>query len=272
VYDYLDYRGFLRDALAYEKTQGRISGHRDVATFLGLKSPGHITWILQGKRNLVDEPRRRMAKLLGLTGNALEYFLLLVIHNDTSNPDERRRIFARIAFLQSGRKVTPSRAAARYWTRWYNPVLRELVALHKVRRQDAALVAARLDPPLTTEQVEESLDLLLELGMVSAREDGTLDRCESILSAGENWSVEGIRAFQKSLIELSLRSLSAIPRERRDISTLTFSASHERFQKIRQRIQETRAEILTLIRTDPHPDGIYHLVVELFPALAVEKP
>jgi len=266
IHDFLDYRRFLREALAFEKAQGRIHGHRDVATYLGLKSPGHITWILQGKRNLVGVPLERMPRVVGISGQDAEYFALLVVHNDTSNPEERRAVMAKIAAHQSRRKVKPAQSAARYWTHSRHAVIREMVAITPYRRSDAALIARKLEPPSTEQEAVQSLDLLLDLEMIREGEDGTLVRSDSILSAGENWTVESVRELQRQILTLSARALEVVPREEREISTVTFSVSRERFQKIRTRIQEMRAEILALVRTDPEPDAVYHLAIQLFPA------
>jgi len=272
IHDYLDYRKFLRDALAFEKAQGRISGHRDVAMFVGLKSPGHITWILQGKRNLVGSVLERMIKLVRLTGHDAEYFELLVNHNDTTNPDDRRMFMARISASQATHKVKPSASAMRYWSHWRHAVVRELVAIGLYGKGDAAAIARRLHPVATEAEVAGSLELLLELGMIDTARDGRLVRNETILSTGENWTLEAIRGFQRQILELSVQALDSIPREERDISTVTFSVSKERFQKIRTRIQEMRSEILALVRTDPEPDEVYHLALELFPATGKAKP
>lgn len=266
IHDFLDYRRYLRDALSFEKAQGRISGHRDVATFLGLKSPGHITWILQGKRNLVGVALERMPRVVGLSGSEAEYFASLVAHNDSANPEERRKIMAKIAGQQSRRKVKPAPSAVQYWMHWRHAVVREMVAIEPFRRADAAAIARKLNPPATAAEVAQSLELLLELGMVREESSGILVRSDSILSTGENWTLEAIREFQRQILGLSSRALEAVPREEREISTVTFSASRERFLKIRSRIQEMRAEILALVRTDPEPDAVYHLGVQLFPA------
>ncbi|MEK7391690.1 MAG: TIGR02147 family protein [Fibrobacterota bacterium] len=272
VHDYLDYRRFLRDALAFEKTQGSITGHRDVAMFVGLKSPGHITWILQGKRNLVGGALERMIKVVGLTDRDAEYFELLVAHNDTTNPDERRRSMARISALQAIHKVKPSLSAERYWSHWRHSVVRELVAIGQYSKGGAGAIAKRLHPVSTEAEVADSLELLLELGMIATTPEGRFFRTETILSTGENWTLEAIRGFQRQILELSMQALDSIPREEREISTVTFSVSKERFQKIRTRIQEMRSEILALVRTDPDPDEVYHLAVELFPATDKAKP
>lgn len=266
VFDYLDYRAFLRVALAREKAEGRISGQREVAALWGLRSAGHISWILQGRRSLMPRLVPAVARMLNLSEPESAYLSLLVEHDDAKIPEERRLLMARIARLQAARTRRLAPGKISYWSSWRNAVVREMVAVAPFAREDAARLGSLLEPPASPEEAREALDLLEDLELVERDSQGTYRRTESIVTAGENWSQEAVRSFQESILDLSRRALREIPREERDISTVTFSASPERFRKIRTRIREMRQEVLTLIRTDPEPTAVYHLAVQLFPA------
>jgi uncharacterized protein (TIGR02147 family) len=266
IHDYLEYRAFLKDAFQIEKEAGNITGQRDVAMFLGLKSSGHVSWILQGKRDLMPRLVPRLAQLLRLSGPEAEYLALLVEHNDTENPDERRRAMTAIARCQATRKLRLTPGKVSYLSSWRNAAIRELVALGDFRREDAATLGATLEPPATAQEVLESLTILEELELVGRDDQGFYRRLDSILAAGVDSSPEAVRNFQDSILELSRRALREIPRDEREISTITFSSSPERFQKIRARLKEMRQEILTLIRTDPEPTTVYQLSIQAFPA------
>ncbi len=266
IFDYLDYRSFLRAAIAVEKAAGRLSGQRDVAACLGLKSPGHISWILQGKRNLMPHLLPAVARMLRLSEDESAYLALLVAHDDTKIPDERRLLMARIARLQAARTRHLTSGKVSYWSSWRNAVVREMVAISSFRREDAGRLGQLLEPPASPEEAHEALDLLEDLELIGRDGSGTYHRTESIVTAGENWSQEAVRDFQDSILELMRRALRQIPREERDISTVTFSVSPERLRRIRTRIREMRQEILTLVRTDPEPSAVYHLAVGFFPA------
>ncbi|MCB9497719.1 MAG: TIGR02147 family protein [Fibrobacteria bacterium] len=268
IHDYLEYRTFLRDALRIEKEEGRLTGQRSVAAFLGLKSSGHVSWILQGKRDLSPRLVPRMAELLRLSIHETEYLALLVEHNDTEKPDQRRRAMGALARLQAigKRRLPPGKVS--YLSSWRNAVIREVVALEKFRWEDARSIGATLEPPASVQEVQEALTTLEELELVRRDDQGIYHRSDSILAVGAETSPEAVRAFQDAILELARRALREIPRDHREISTLTFSASPERFQKIRSRLKEMRQEILTLIRTDPEPSTVYHLAIQAFPASA----
>lgn len=266
IHDYLEYRSFLKDAFQVEKDAGRITGQRDIAMFLGLKSSGHVSWILHGKRNLMPRLVPRLAQMLQLSPAETEYLALLVEHNDTENPDDRRRAMAGISRCQATRKLRITPGKVSYLSSWRNAAIRELVAIGEFRMEDASALGAILEPPASTEEVLESLTILEELDLVRRDPGGIFRRSDSILAAGVDSSVEAVRNFQDSILELSRRALREIPREDREISTITFSSSPERFQKIRTRLKEMRQEILTLIRTDPDPTTVYQLSFQAFPA------
>jgi len=266
VFDYLDYRRFLRLGIETAKKAGVISGLRDVAGYLGLKSPGHITWILQGKRDLAPRLVATMAKLLSLDTKQSQYFALLVEYNDTSDPDTRRRAFKKLVTLHIQRKKILGQSSTAYWSDWHHAVIREMISMGKFVREDAAKIGQLLIPEVSAYKVSESLKLLQKLGFISSAKNGEFVRDTPVLSTGENWTVESIRAFQLSILELSGRALIEVSKEEREISTITCSMSEDSFRKVKTRLQEMRQEILTIIRTDPTPSAVYHLSMQLFPA------
>jgi uncharacterized protein (TIGR02147 family) len=269
IHDYMEYRAFLRDALRIEKEEGRITGQRDVASFLGLKSSGHVSWILQGKRDLMPRLVARVATLLRLSSQEAEYLALMVEHNDTSSPEDRRRLTSRIAQVQSLQKRKLSSGKLSYLSSWRNAVVRELVAIETCTLRDAARMGAELVPEATADEVLDSLQILQELDLVRTDEQGTLRRTDTILSADKDTSIEAVRGFQEGVLDLARFALHNTPPAEREISTITFSASPERFAKIRTRLKEMRQEILALIRTDPEPTRVYQLAIQAFP---VTKP
>jgi uncharacterized protein (TIGR02147 family) len=64
LFDYLDYRQYLR-ALFDEKKQGNTGfSHRTLMEKLSLQSPGHMLFIMQGKRRLTTAIALRLAAYL----------------------------------------------------------------------------------------------------------------------------------------------------------------------------------------------------------------
>lgn len=265
IFNFLDYRNYLREALQVLKQNGQMSGLRELAALLDLKSPGHITWILQGKRDLAVKRIPALAKLLNLNSIETRYFTLIVQHNDSTEDSLRKQLFTRISRMHATRKQKLGESYARFWTAPHHAALRELVGMGKYQDQDLPALGKKLIPSLNAVKTMESIKLMQELKLVEKHSDGYWMRRESVVSAGENWTTETIRSFQLSLMDQASRALVETPKEQRDISTLTITMSPQILEKVRKRLGELRQDILTMVRTDPSPQCVYHLTMQLFP-------
>jgi|GEM_PF-609728 len=77
VFDYLDYREFLRATYAEGKRLKKLS-YRAFSRRAGLLSPNYLKLVIDGKRNITHEMAQRFAQALHLTAEGTEYFELLV--------------------------------------------------------------------------------------------------------------------------------------------------------------------------------------------------
>lgn len=109
IWDYLDYRAFLRDSFAAARAMGNPVSNRWLARRLGFRSFSFITMLLQGKRNLTRPNRERFARLLGLDAAEEAYFAALVEHNQARLVLDRERALQSLALLRrpapEGRQV-----------------------------------------------------------------------------------------------------------------------------------------------------------------------
>lgn len=100
IWDFADYRTYLKQAFAAAKAQGTPVSNRWLARQLGLKSFSFITMMLQGKRNLTRANREKLARLLGLSGEEGDYFAALVEFNQARTADDRDRALRSLSLLQ----------------------------------------------------------------------------------------------------------------------------------------------------------------------------
>jgi len=266
IFDFLDYRTWLRDAFAAQKRTDRTFGYRKIAPALGLKSPGHITWILQGKRNLTSKSAQSLCDVFHMGPSELQWLELLIAHNDCHEPLERLRLFKRIAGGLHGKRRILEQAQAAYWSHWQFPVIRELAAIAPELTLDPDALGKRVWPAISRKEAEQALHTLEHIGLLARQPNGTLARKDKVLSAGDDWTAEAVRSFQASLLVLAQQALAEIPKENRDISTVTFSVSKKTLAAIQKRAREFRQEVIALARTDREPEGVYHLALQLFPA------
>jgi uncharacterized protein (TIGR02147 family) len=77
--------------------------------------------------------------------------------------------------------------------------------------------------------------------------------------------------YHRVMIEQAARALDDVPREQRDISSLTLCVGQEGFERIRQRIADFRQELLQIAELGERADRIVQIGFQLFPLSTQSK-
>src|ERR1043165_3285087 len=96
VFEYRDYRAFLRDVYKARKNSEYGFSYRSFAKRAGLSAPNYLKLVAEGERNLTAEMAGRFAQALGLEAEAAGYFCDLVAFNQASTANERERCYQRL--------------------------------------------------------------------------------------------------------------------------------------------------------------------------------
>jgi uncharacterized protein (TIGR02147 family) len=256
VYRYLDYRAFLRDAYRDRKQHQRGFSYRWFSRRAGLSSPNFLKLVIA-------------AFDLNVTETA--FFCDLVAFNQARSPAEKNEYYERIRASRRHREVRAlDHHEFDYFSRWYYPAVRELVAC-KGFRDDPAWIARRLVPPITPAQARHALELLTKLGLLRRDADGTLRQGEMLVSTGPEVRSLAVGNFHRQMMERAAASIELVAREERDISGLTVALSDEACHRFKQRIVELRAELLQLSAAETEATRVVQLNFQLFPLATTEE-
>lgn len=99
LFNYLDYRHFLRDWLASAKKHYGFS-YRVFSRRAGLKSPSLYKMVMDGDRDLIEGSLHKFLEGLSLSVREKEYFAALVLYNQAKSQDHKERHLARIRLLR----------------------------------------------------------------------------------------------------------------------------------------------------------------------------
>ena len=271
VYRYLDYRAFLRDAYRDRKQHQRGFSYRWFSRRAGLRSPNFLKLVIDGKRNLTVASARRFAAAFDLNVTETAFFCDLVAFNQARSPAEKNEYYERIRASRRHREVRAlDHHEFDYFSRWYYPAVRELVAC-KGFRDDPAWIARRLVPPITPAQARHALELLTKLGLLRRDADGTLRQGEMLVSTGPEVRSLAVGNFHRQMMERAAASIELVAREERDISGLTVALSDEACRRFKQRIVELRAELLQLSAAETEATRVVQLNFQLFPLATTEE-
>jgi len=272
VFEYRDYRAFLRDVYKARKQTEYGFSYRAFAKRAGLSAPNYLKLVAEGQRNLTAEMAGRFAAALGLTGEASGYFCDLVAFNQASTAPERERCYQR---LQSYRRYRNSfrldAAHAAYHSEWYIPAIRELAACRGFR-EDPKWIARRLRPSISARQAQQALAVLGELGLLVRDAAGALVQHRPVLSTGDDHPLgHHIVTFHRTMLERAAEALDSVPRDEREIAALTVGLDAERFQQFKQRLYELRQELLLLGTAGGEPDRVVQINFQMFPLSRVDS-
>jgi uncharacterized protein (TIGR02147 family) len=263
IYNYQDYRSFLRDFYAECNARNPKFSLRSFASKIGL-NVSNITRILNGQRNISEETQSRIVVYLKLRERETEYFNLLVQYTQAHNTADKRALYEQIRLFRKTRLRNLSPEYDEYFSNWFNVALRELINIlpRKIKSRDFARM---LLPSPKANDIRKSFNLLLRLGLVKQKTDGCLELADKFVSTPDEWTGTAIHTFQVAMAELGKQALDRFPKSERDISTLTLSLSQEGLSRAKAVIQHAREEVLNIANSDSLADRVYELNWQLFP-------
>jgi uncharacterized protein (TIGR02147 family) len=272
VYDFLDYRAYLR---AYYESAKRVRpsfSFRLFSKLAGLRSPNFLKLVIEGQRNLGADSVGRFADALGLAAADRAFFADLVAFNQAQTMSEKNRAFERIAAsrrFRRARRIDGELFA--YLSHWYNPAVRELAGRADFC-EDPRWIAARLRPAITPNEAAEALELLLSLGLlVRDPRTGRVERGEPTLTTEHEVSALGAAAFHRQMLERAGGSLELFSRELRDLAALTVCVSPKTAALVKRRIHEFRETLAEICDSDAEGSVVYQLNVQWFPLSCPEE-
>lgn len=263
VFRYLDYRRYLADYYRSKKSRG--FSYRAFSRAAGLGAPNYLKLVIGGQRNLTAAMAARFAAACGLSGEAAEYFAQLVEFNQARNVEQRNRSYARlIAFSRYRRGHKLDLAQAAYHSTWFAPAIRELAASAQFR-EDAEWLAEALWPKIKPSEAKQALETLLELGLLERDAHGRLRQTTPVVSTGPETLGMHITNYHAEMMRRATAAMELVPAASRDISALTFCVGPSGLQRLKQRIQEIRRELIELVEAEPDRNQVVQLNLQLFP-------
>ncbi len=269
VYDFLDYRQFLRAWYESEKARLPAFSYRYFARKAGFASPNFLKLVIEGERNLSEDSIERFVEVLKLVEHEETFFRDLVSWNQARNIAEKNLLFERVIAskrFHEWRKLDASRLD--YLRHWYYPAIRELAA-HPDFEATPDWIAPRLWTRLSREEINRALRVLEEVGVLERDANGRLHRGERSLSTGpevlgDEFAVVA-KAYHREMMEQASESLDLVPGEKRELAAITVAIRPETVAELKERIRRFRYEVLQRCDQDDGATEVYQLNLQFFP-------
>jgi uncharacterized protein (TIGR02147 family) len=269
IFDYLDYREYLKDHYEANKARNSFFSFRYISAKTRLDSSFYVK-VLQKQIHLSIKSLPRLIDFLNLSKKESDYFTLLVRFNRAHQKDEMRLYFEKIIDFRELQTRTLDAEKYRYFSKWYHIAIRELLNYYRFDG-DYATLAAKLNPPISEATARKAVELLVKLGLVKKNGNGFFELTDRFVTTGESWNSIAIENFQREMLHLAEESINKIPKKDRETSTVTVSVSRTCFATMKERLREFRKELLEMARIERDPDGVFQINFQIFPLTRIDQ-
>jgi uncharacterized protein (TIGR02147 family) len=271
LFEYSDYRVFLKDYFAEKKRTQRGWSLAVWARKLSLKSPSTLLMILQGTRNPGPELTAGLVRYFGFTPKEADFFGTLVqLAKHQGDTGMSVLLMERLSRDAAGGKFTfLDHDTFSAISRWYYYAIRELVQLPGFR-ENPYWIARNLKFTVSTKEVKEAIQRLLKLGLLTRGPRGKLIPAHGNLNTASDFASEGLKRFHEETLENAKQSLRKIAPSEREIQGSTFAIRRKDLPKAKELIRKFQDEFCSLLeRTDG--DALYHIELAFYPLFTMEK-
>jgi uncharacterized protein (TIGR02147 family) len=272
IFEYFDYRAFLRDYYLYKKSRNRNFSYRSFARKGDIKSPVFFKEVAEGKKNLSRSMIDKFCLALQFSEKEATYFKYLVLFDQAKTGKEKQEYYVNLRSMDHAKSEKALNADQYdYFSTWYNVVIRELITLFNFK-DDFKSLAAALRPPIKLREAKESVKLLLKLGLIRKMPDGTYEQADTAIAAESGVATLAIRNFNRAMARHAVAAIDELPKKERSISGITIGISPAMYDMINAEIVAFKDRIVTLVSRDKNCDRVYQLNMQLFPMSQKQDP
>jgi uncharacterized protein (TIGR02147 family) len=212
----------------------------------------------------------KFIEALGLNEREGRYFALMVDFTHATTASSKQQIFDQMSALLPRTIKNLTKNQQEYYSKWYYVVAREALAVLKINDKNVQELALFLNPKISLPQAKQTIQLLLNLGLIELGEDGFYHSVNKAITNGSEIAPLFVHQFQKQMIDLGKDALDHYSTERRNVSCMTMSVSAQGLERIISKIDLFRKEIVDIVRSDEGESMVCELNIQFFP-LSKEK-
>jgi uncharacterized protein (TIGR02147 family) len=150
-----------------------------------------------------------------------------------------------------------------YYRKWYIPAIRELLAIENFS-DDYKALSQMLHPTILIKEAKEAIDVLISTNLIYKNTSGFYKPRHVNTIKDSSPSISWASYMSENIL-LARDAIFSVPKQNRDISSITIPLSKESFEIASQKIMELRRYLLSLSENDDKSDTIFQVNFQLFP-------
>ncbi len=267
IYDYHDYRAYLKDAIQEMRAASAILSYRYVGGKVGM-DPSQVLKVVQGQLHLSEKKIAAFAQFLKLDPERSDFFRLLVLFNKSRSPEQARLYFEQMLQLTGVPSLEMTRDQYAFFSQWYYTAVWCALPVMSCGRNYAEF-GAFLRPAIGAAEVKEALLLLERLALVTRDKDGNWRPTQKNLTTGKSWRSLAVEQYQREMSRLGGEAIERFQKSERDFSTLTLNVGENGIDELRTLTEDYRRAVARLSNQTETVQRVYQLNIQLFPLTAM---
>lgn len=264
VYQYDDFRTFLRDAYEAKKAEDPDYSYRKFARTAGIANPGYLLDVIIGKRTLSRNQALKMAPVFGLNETETDFFMLLSQFGQSKKDSKRSALHQEMLQRRNrSRFARLSPSLVKYYQDYHYSLVRCAVEARDFRG-DYDDLGKFLDPPVPPALMRKYIQDLEAWHLIVKGEDGRYRVTEKFVEPPPTLSAMVRRLNREWILQAAEAPFKFGPVDRH-VSTLLLMVSEETRKRLLDKVEAFRKEVLDIVEQDSHPEEIVQFSIQLFP-------
>ncbi len=263
IYEYENYRDFLRDFFVERKRRCSDFSQRSFAQKAGFGSHSYLPYVIKGTRNLSPKAVEQVAQALELSEREAAYFRELVGYTQAGSSSEREARFRQMNTIRRNTSFYKLRRHQyKYFDEWYYPVIRELATMGDWHG-DYEFLASLCSPNITAAEARKAVEALVEMELI-VPDGGTYVQTDATVVADDlprHLLCKARTAYMKRAIEASDR----LGPDESNFSSATIALTPEQFKEISGMFDWFHRKVVAAAAETSSADRVYQLNLQLFP-------
>ncbi len=264
IFNYTNYIEYLNDWFKAKKASQPNYSYQMLANKAGFKSRSFMQFVMRAERPLNLKTIPKVTLALNLNKSQAQYFEAMVFFKESKDHETRLRYWEVMKKLGKSSKIIQLQSTQfEYLKDWYLAPLREVIC--KVDfKNDYAYLGRLLLPSISSAKAKDAVQTLSKLKLVK-RKGAIYKAMDKHIQAFQLVQSLAIRNFQKQAFLLGNFAHERIPKEQRDLSTITLSSSEDGFEKIKKLAKEFRKDVLKIVEESDSYNRVFQLNLQFFP-------
>ena len=266
IYNYLDYRRYLKDWYAARKAADPRFSHRAFVRRTGQRSPSFLKDLIEGRRNLTASALTGFCRAMKLSAAEEAFFIALVHLDQAANPDEKNHAWQRISATRRFREAHRVEGAGmKIISNWYYSAVRELTYRPDFVAEPA-WIARQLRPRITIAQARAALSLLLEVGLLVQHDHGRVESRDVSLVTPHQVAGLAAHNYHLGMLDRAREAITNFRPHERHFCSVTVAVPQRLLPEIRRELDAVQERLLDLCNaSDEDADQVIQLGLYCFP-------